>query len=156
LFLSFLSLWSLQLGCHHGLDRYLVWRLHSLPGRPVLLRHVNLQTLLGAAGLETDLAMVLEHIGEVPTLHMVPHLATAVVAEDAAEGTSPLGVSRTLQAEGIEVIRQLGVSEAVSQACGHGGQRGTQGKLGWQQGGLARFIGYRCAYTSLCDKPGHF
>ena len=119
--------------CYHGLDRYLVWGLRSLPRRPVLLRHVHLQTLLGAAGLKTDLAMVLKHVGEVSTLNVVPHLAAAVVAEDAAEGTGPLGVPRTLQAEGIQVIRQLGVSEPLGEACAHRVVRGVRGKLGWQQ-----------------------
>ena len=44
----------------------------------VLLRYVDLQAFLGRAGLETDLAMILEDIWEVFALHMVSHLSPPI------------------------------------------------------------------------------
>ena len=45
----------------------------------VLLRYVDLQAFLGRAGLETDLAMILEDIWEVFALHMVSHLSPPIM-----------------------------------------------------------------------------
>ena len=50
-------------------------------------------------------------------LHVVPHLTPAVMAEHMTYGTGPFDVSWTLEAEGKEVVWDLGTAKAITQAC---------------------------------------
>ena len=62
------------------------------------------------------MAIIFKHVGKMSALDMVSDLTPAIVCENIAKCTGPLGIARLLDAEGVEVFWQLWVVQSKGKA----------------------------------------